>query len=102
MPENHFRKPGFKHGARGPFTKSKWKKKKKIQKIKETGDLRYIYQNELYKACFQRDMAYGDFKDLTRRTASDKYCMIKHLILLKVDVDLLQWFIKFLIKKDFW
>ena len=27
-PENHFRKPGFKHGARGPFTKSKKKKKK--------------------------------------------------------------------------
>ena len=24
------------------------------------------------KACFQHDKAYGDFKDLTRRTASDK------------------------------
>ena len=24
------------------------------------------------KACFQHDMAYGDFKDLARRTASDK------------------------------
>ena len=24
------------------------------------------------KACFQHDMAYGDFKDLPRRTASDK------------------------------
>ena len=31
-----------------------------------------IYLNELDKACFQHDMAYGDFKDLTRRTASDK------------------------------
>ena len=29
-------------------------------------------QNKLDKACFQHDMAYGDFKDLTRRTASDK------------------------------
>ena len=29
-------------------------------------------------------MAYGDFKYLTRRTASDKYCLIKHLILLKI------------------
>ena len=26
----------------------------------------------LDKACFQHDMAYGDFKDLSRRTASDK------------------------------
>ena len=38
---------------------------------KETSDL-YIYQNEVDKACFQQDMADWDFKDLTRRTASDK------------------------------
>ena len=36
------------------------------------GDSRYIYQNELDKVCFQHDMAYGDFKDLNRRTAADK------------------------------
>ena len=36
------------------------------------GDTNYIYKNELDKACFQHDMAYGDFKDLKRRTASDK------------------------------
>ena len=46
-------------------------KTKKIQKLSKTGDSRYIYQNELDKACFQHDMAYGDFKDLTRKTASD-------------------------------
>ena len=44
---------------------------KRIQKFKETGDTSYIYKNELGKACFQHDMAYGDFKDL-KRTASDK------------------------------
>ena len=27
---------------------------------------------KLDKACFQHRMAYGDFKDLTRRTVSDK------------------------------
>ena len=27
---------------------------------------------KLDKACFQHDMSYGDFKDLTKRTASDK------------------------------
>ena len=48
------------------------KTKKEIQKFKETGDTKYIYKNELDKACFQYDMAYGDFKDLARRTASDK------------------------------
>ena len=37
-------------------------KTKKIQKFKETGDSRNIYKNELDKACFQHDMAYGDFK----------------------------------------
>ena len=27
----------------------------------------------LDKICFQHDIAYGDFKDLARRTASDKF-----------------------------
>ena len=49
------------------------KNKKRIQKFKETGDTNYIYKNELDKACFQHDMAYWDFKDLARRTASDKF-----------------------------
>ena len=48
------------------------KNKERIQKFKETGNSRYIYQNKLDKACFQHDLAYGDFKDLTKRTASDK------------------------------
>ena len=38
----------------------------------ETRDTNYIYKNELDKACFRHDMAYGDFKDLKRRTQSDK------------------------------
>ena len=42
------------------------------KEFKETGDTSYIYKNELDKACFQHDMAYGDFKDLKRRTFSDK------------------------------
>ena len=43
-----------------------------MQKFKETGDSRYISQNELNKACFQHDMAYEDFRGLSRRTTSDK------------------------------
>ena len=46
--------------------------KKIIKKLKETGDSRYIYQNELDKACFQHVMAYDDFKNLPQRTTSDK------------------------------
>ena len=49
----------------------------RIQKFKETGDTSYIYKNELDKACFQHDMAYGDFKDLKRRTSSDKVLRAK-------------------------
>ena len=48
------------------------KNEERIQKFKETGNSRYIYQNQVDKACFQHDMDYGDFKDLTGRTASDK------------------------------
>ena len=42
------------------------------KKTQKTGDSRYIYRNKLDKACFQHDMAYGDFKDLAKRTAADK------------------------------
>ena len=38
---------------------------------KKTGGSRQIYQNELDKACFQHDMAYGDVKDLPRRKFAD-------------------------------
>ena len=53
------------------------RKKERIQKFKETGeqrtgDAKFIYRNKLDKACFQHDMAYGYFKDLAKRTASDK------------------------------
>ena len=68
MPEMHLRQPQFTYSACGPFTKNK----ERIQKFKETGDSRYIYRSELDKACFQHDIAYGDFKDLTKRTTADK------------------------------
>ena len=68
MPEMHLIQTGFTYSTCGPFTKNK----NKIQKFEEAGDSRYIFQRELDKACFQHDLAYGDFKDLTRRTASDK------------------------------
>ena len=48
------------------------KNKERIWKFKETGDSLCIYQNDLDKGCFQHDMTYGDFKDLTRRRAPDK------------------------------
>ena len=51
---------GFTYSACGSFTKNK----QRIQKFMQTGDINYIYRNELDKACFQYDMAYGDFKDL--------------------------------------
>ena len=38
----------------------------------KTGDTRYIYRNDLDKACFQHDAAYSERKDLAKRTASDK------------------------------
>ena len=39
----------------------------------ETGNRSIIFKNRLDKACFQHDMAYGDFKDLKRRIQSDKF-----------------------------
>ena len=69
MPEMDLKQLRFTCSACGPFTKNK----ERIQKFKETGHTNYIYKNELDKACFQHDMAYGDFKDLARKRASDKF-----------------------------
>ena len=51
-PEINLRQPGFTCSACRPFRKNK----ERIQKFKETRDSRYIYQNELDKACFQHNM----------------------------------------------
>ena len=68
MPKIHLRDPIVgTYLACGLFTKNK----QRIQKFMKTGGTRYIYKNDLDKACFQHDMVYGDFKDLKRRTQSD-------------------------------
>ena len=68
MSEMHLKQPGFTYSACGPFTKHK----EKIKKFEQTGDTRYIYRNELDKACCQHDAAYADNKDLLNRTRADK------------------------------
>ena len=76
IPEMHLRQLGFTYSAFGPVTKNN----ERAQEFKESGDSRYIYQIEPDKACFQHDIRllrfliidYWDFKDLTKRTASDK------------------------------
>ena len=100
MTEMHLRQPELTYSACGSFTKSK----EGIRKRKETEDSECIYQNELVKACFQHDMVCGDFKDLSRRTGSDKILHDKIFNITKIrnTVDIkgvfLKWHINFLIK----
>ena len=68
MPEMHLRQPQFVYSTCGPFTRHK----ERMKKFKQTGDTRYIYRNELDKACFQHDSGYANHKDLMNRTKSDK------------------------------
>ena len=68
MPEMHLKQPGFTYSACAPFTKNK----ERIQRFLETVCTNYNHKNQLDNACFQHDIAYGDFKDLKRRTQSDK------------------------------
>ena len=68
MPEKHLRQPRFVYRACGPVTRHK----EGIKEFKRTGDTRYIYRNELDKACFQHNSAYADHKDLINRTEADK------------------------------
>ena len=88
MPELHLKQLGFTCSACGPFTKHC----ERIQKFRETGNLKHLYRNELDKACFTHDAAYFVSKDLAKRTISDK--------ILKETVDMMDvkehvWFIRF-------
>ena len=65
IPEMHLKQADFTYSACGPFTKNKGN-------FMQTGNTDFIYKNELDKACFQHDMAYGKSKDLIKRTQSDK------------------------------
>ena len=73
MPEMHLKQPDFIYSACGPFTKNK----ERIEKFMQTGNKKFIYKNQLHKACFQHDMAYGKLKDLVKRTQLDKVLRIK-------------------------
>ena len=64
----HLRQLRFTYRACGLFTKNK----ERILKFKETGDSKYIYQNELNKASIQYDMACGKLKYLPKRTIECK------------------------------
>lgn len=74
--------------------------------LRKTGYLRYIYQNELIDtASCQHDISHAYFNGLPRRkTFYYNYYVITHLNLLKIrnmlqiNVDILPWFITFLIK----
>ena len=68
MPEMHLKQRGFTYSACFPFSKNK----ERTEKFMQTGNTDFIYRNELDKACFQHDMAYGESKDLIKRTQSDK------------------------------
>ena len=66
MPEMHLGQLRFTYSACEPFTRNK----ERIQKLKKKQRIQAIFMK--MKACFQPDMAYGNFKDLARRTASNK------------------------------
>ena len=64
----HLKQPGFTNSACGPFTKHH----ERIQKFRETGNLKHLYRNELDKACFAHGEAYSNSKDIANKTISNK------------------------------
>ena len=87
MPKMHLRQSRFTYSACGPFTKNK----ERIQKLEEH--------------VFNRTWLMEILMIQLEEQLLLKYCVIKHLILLKIQNEmdikevLLQWFIHFLIKK---
>ena len=68
MPEMYLKQRGFTYSACGPFTKNQ----ERIEKFMQTENTDFIYKNDLDKACFQHNKAYGKSKDPAKRTESDK------------------------------
>ena len=64
----YLKQPGFTCSSCGPFTKHC----ERIQKFRETGNLKHLCRNELDKAYFAHEAAYSESKDLSQRTISDK------------------------------
>ena len=69
MPEINLIQPGFIYSACSLFTKNK----ERIEKFIKTGNTDFLYRNELDKACFQHDMAYGKTKDLVKEHNQIKF-----------------------------
>ena len=68
MSQFHLKQPEFTYSTCLQFTKHR----ERIQKLRETNNLKHLYRNELDKACFAPDKAYSDSKYLAKRTVSDK------------------------------
>ena len=68
VPELYQKQPGFTYSACGPLTKHC----DRVEKFNKTGDLNYIYQNQLGKTCFDHDAAYANSKDLAKGTLLGK------------------------------
>ena len=100
----HLRQPAFIYTDCLIFTKNK----EQIQEFKETGDWRYIYQDELDKACVKYDITCGGFKDLPKGKIKKKilcdraFIFAKYQNMTHISVDVLQWFTHFLKKMTAW
>ena len=62
LQELHLKQSGFTYNACGPFTKHR----ERIKKLRETGNLKHLYRNQLDNACFTHDAAYSEIKIYVR------------------------------------
>ena len=101
MPKMYLKQPGFTYSVCGLFTENK----EKIQKFIQARNTDYIYKNDLDKACFRHDMAYGKYSNLAKRTQPDKVCQGTKVLnfqvihnMMGIREDYPQWYTSFLIK----
>lgn len=73
MSEMHLRQPRFTYKC----FRTIYKKKTEYKNSKKQETLNISIKKKLGKACFRHDMAYGAYKDLLRRTVSDKVLFSK-------------------------
>ena len=68
IPELHLKQPGFTYSACEAFTKHH----ERIQKFRETGNLKHLYRNKLGKSRFAHYAAHFHSKDLAKGTIADQ------------------------------
>ena len=75
VPELHLKQSGFTYSA---------KQRERIQKFRESGNLKHLYRNESDKACYANDAEYSDSKGVAKKLFQIRFWKKKLIKLIEI------------------